>query len=111
LASLRTQWPLCFAPTRSRFSGSPGGVDSAQQIIVGATAATFRSESELSSWVGACLGDEESAGVNFSRRSPKGNRHLRRLLNQAANAGKDEPLRHPRPPLRLAPGTPSANPC
>ena len=36
--------------------------------------------------MGACPGDEESAGVNYSHRSPKGNRHMRRLLNQAANA-------------------------
>jgi hypothetical protein len=67
----------------------PGlGVDSAQQIIaeVGSTAATFPSEKCLSSWVGACPGDDESAGVNYSHRSPKGNRHMRRLLNQAANA-------------------------
>ena len=67
----------------------PGlGVDSAQQIIaeVGPTAATFPSGEQLSSWVGACPGDEESAGVNYSHRSPKGNRHMRRLLNQAANA-------------------------
>jgi transposase len=40
----------------------------------------------LSSWVGACPGDEESAGVNYSHRSPQGNRHMRRLLNQVANA-------------------------
>ena len=40
----------------------------------------------ISSWVGACPGDEESAGVNYSHRSPQGNRHMRRLLNQAANA-------------------------
>lgn len=64
------------------------GVDSAQQIIaeVGATAATFPSEKHLSSWVGACPGNEESAEVNHSRRSPQGNRHMRRILNQAANA-------------------------
>jgi len=46
----------------------PGlGVDSAQQIIaeVGPTAATFPSEKCLS-WVGACPGDDESAGVNDS---------------------------------------------
>jgi hypothetical protein len=36
--------------------------------------------------LGACPGDEESAGVNRSHRSPKGNRQMRRLLNQAANA-------------------------
>jgi transposase len=67
----------------------PGlGVDSAQQIIaeVGATAAAFPSAKQLSSWVGACPGDEESAGVNQSHRSPQGNRHMRRILNQAANA-------------------------
>ena len=72
-----------------RLAEVPGlGVDSAQQIIaeVGATAATFPSEGDLASWVGACPGDEESAGVNRSRRSPKGNRHMRRVLNQAANA-------------------------
>src|SRR5215469_14076622 len=38
------------------------------------------------SWVGACPGDEESAEVNHNRRSPQGNRHMRRILNQAANA-------------------------
>src|SRR2546428_222493 len=72
-----------------RLAEVPGlGVDSAQQIIaeVGATAATFPSEKHLSSWVGACPGDEESAEVNYSRRSPQGNRHMRRILNQAANA-------------------------
>jgi transposase len=72
-----------------RLAEVPGlGVDSAQQIIaeVGPTAATFPSEKCLSSWVGACPGDDESAGVNHSHRSPKGNRHMRRLLNQAANA-------------------------
>jgi transposase len=72
-----------------RLAEVPGfAVDSAQQIIaeVGPAAATFPSEKCLSSWVGACPGDEESAGVNYSHRSPKGNRHMRRLLNQAANA-------------------------
>jgi transposase len=67
----------------------PGlGVDSAQQIIaeVGAQAATFASAQNLSPWVGACPGEEESAGVNYSPRSSKGNRHMRRPLNQAANA-------------------------
>jgi transposase len=72
-----------------RLAEVPGlGVDSAHQIIaeVGATAATFPSAEQLSSWVGTCPGDEESAGVNYSHRSPKGNRHMRRLLNQTANA-------------------------
>src|SRR5213083_1056001 len=72
-----------------RLAEVPGlGVDSAQQIIaeVGATAATFPSDKHLASWVGACPGDEESAGVSHSHRSPKGNRNVRRLLNQCANA-------------------------
>jgi transposase len=72
-----------------RLAEVPGlGVDSAQQIIaeVGATAATFPSPKQLSSWVGACPGDDESAEVNYNHRSPKGNRQMRRVLNQAANA-------------------------
>jgi transposase len=72
-----------------RLAEVPGlGVDSGQQIIaeVGASAATFPSAKALSSWVGLCPGEEESAGVNRNRRSPKGNRHLRRILNQAAHA-------------------------
>jgi transposase len=85
MASLLSQ----HADAVQRLAEVPGlGVDSAQQIIaeVGPTAATFPSEKCLSSWVGACPGNEESAGVNYSHRSPKGNRHMRRILNQAANA-------------------------
>ena len=72
-----------------RLAEVPGlGVDSAQQVIaeVGATATTFPSPQQLSSWVGVCPGKEESAGVSYSHRSPHGNRQMRRLLNQAANA-------------------------
>jgi transposase len=72
-----------------RLAEVPGlGVDSAQQIIaeVGAKAGTFSSAKALSSWVGACPGDEESAGESKSHHSPKGNRHMRRILNQCANA-------------------------
>jgi len=72
-----------------RLAEVPGlGPDSAPQIMaqVGATAATFPSGKALSSWVGVCPGDNESAGVNSSSRCPKGNRPMRSLLNQAANA-------------------------
>jgi transposase len=72
-----------------RLAEVPGlGVDSAQQVIaeVGATAATFPSPKHLASWMGACPGTEESAGKNYSHRCPKGNRQMRRVLNQAANA-------------------------
>lgn len=72
-----------------RLAEVPGlGADSAQQILaqVGVSAATFPSKKDLASWVGVCCGDNESAGVNPSHRCPKGNRPMRRLLNQAANA-------------------------
>jgi hypothetical protein len=72
-----------------RFAAVPGfGVDSAQQIIaeVGATAMTFPAAKRLASWVGACPGHDESAGINHSHRAPSGNRQMRRLLNQAAHA-------------------------
>ena len=64
------------------------GADSAQQIIavVGPPAATFDSAGQLASWVGCCPGREESAAVSHSDRSPQGNRPMRRILNQAANA-------------------------
>src|SRR5580700_5412672 len=72
-----------------RLAELPGlGVDSAQQIIaeVGAQASTFPSAAELTSWVGTCPGKEESAEQNRSSRSAKGNKYLRRVLNQAAHA-------------------------
>lgn len=72
-----------------RLAAVPGlGVDSAQQIIaeVGPTVATFATAKHLASWVGACPGHNESAGINHSHRSPNGNKQMRRLLNQAAHA-------------------------
>lgn len=79
----------CHQVAVQRLAAVPGlGVSSAQQIIaeVGASAEPFPTAKQLSSWVGACPGDEQSAGVSRSHRSPKGNRHMRRILNQAANA-------------------------
>jgi transposase len=72
-----------------RVAEVPGfGADSALQMIaeVGPEAAAFASAKDLSSWVGVIPGDEESAGKPHSTRSPKGNKHMRRLLNQAAQA-------------------------
>ena len=72
-----------------RLAEVPGlGVDSAQQIIaeVGVQAGTFSSAAELTSWVGTCPGKDESAEQNHSSRSAKGNKYLRRVLNQAAHA-------------------------
>jgi transposase len=67
----------------------PGiGVDSAQQIIaeIGPAAASFPTAAQLASWVGVCPGRQESAGESRSNRSAKGNRTMRRLLNQLAHA-------------------------
>jgi transposase len=72
-----------------RLAEVPGfGVDSAQQVIseVGVQASTFASAAELTSWVGTCPGTDESAEENHSSRSAKGNKYLRRVLNQAAHA-------------------------
>ena len=72
-----------------RVAEVPGfGVDSALQMIaeVGPRAATFPSEKALFSWVGVCPGSQESAGEVQSTQSPKGNRQMRRLLNQAAQS-------------------------
>ena len=43
-------------------------------------------QAELTSWVGTCPGKDESAEENHSTRSAKGNKYLRRVLNQAAHA-------------------------
>ena len=72
-----------------RVAEVPGfGPDCAVQMLaeVGLKAAAFETEKNLSSWVGVCPGNEESAGDSQSTRSPKGNRHMRRLLNQAAQS-------------------------
>jgi transposase len=67
----------------------PGiGAEAAQEIIaeIGPDAAAFPSAQQLASWIGVCPGSNESAGHNRSGRSAKGNRFLRRLLCQAAQA-------------------------
>lgn len=72
-----------------RLAQTPGfGVDSAQQIIaeVGVDAESFPSAAQFTSWAGVCPGREQSAEQNHSSRSPKGNRFVRRLLTQAAQA-------------------------
>jgi len=72
-----------------RVAEIPGlGVDSAQQIIaeVGPGAEKFATAGDLSSWVGVCPGENESAEESSSDRSAKGNASMRRILDQAANA-------------------------
>jgi transposase len=72
-----------------RLAEVPGlGLESARQIVaeVGVTAQTFPSPDRLASWTGICPGRAESAEVSHSSHSAKGNRHLRRILVQAAQA-------------------------
>jgi transposase len=72
-----------------RLAEIPGfGPDSAQQTIaeVGARAQRFDYAAQLASWAGLCPGRQESAESNSSSRTPKGNKFLRRILTQAAQA-------------------------
>jgi transposase len=90
LAHLDQQMALLLAHHHDvvqRLAEVPGlGVDSAQQVIAELGTTAFPSAKQLASWMGACPGNEESAGVNYSHRCPNGNRQMRRVLNQAANA-------------------------
>jgi len=67
----------------------PGiGAEAAQEIVaeIGPTAAAFPSPEQLASWIGVCPGSRESAAENQSGRCAKGNRFMRRVLCQAAQA-------------------------
>jgi transposase len=71
----------------ARLCENPGlKEDAAEQIVpeLGPEAAVFESAAKMASWIGVCPGREESAGESKSNRSPKGNRTMRRLLNQIA---------------------------
>ena len=72
-----------------RLIAVPGiGAEAAQEILaeIGPAAAAFPSAAQLASWIGVCPGSNQSAGQNHSGHSAKGNRFLRRLLCQAAQA-------------------------
>jgi transposase len=60
--------------------------DAAWQMIaeLGPEAAVFATAQQMASWIGVCPGQEESAGQSKSNRSAKGNRTMRRVLNQVA---------------------------
>lgn len=71
----------------TRLCEMPGiRADAAQQILaeLGPQAAAFDSAAQLASWVGVCPGRQESGGRSYSDHSPKGNRSMRRVLNQTA---------------------------
>lgn len=72
-----------------RLAEVPGfGADSAQQIVaeVGPQASAFDSAAQFTSWAGTCPGKQESAEQNQSSRSAKGNKYLRRVLTEVAQA-------------------------
>jgi transposase len=72
-----------------RLAELPGfGVDSAQRMIaeIGFDAEAFPSADDFASWFGGCPGSNISAEQNHDSRSPKGNRYVRKLLTQAAQA-------------------------
>ena len=98
-----------------RLAEVPGlGVDSAQQIIaeVGPTAATFPSEKCLSSWVGACPGDNESAGRELQPPLSEGQPSHATLTQSGCERRSQDQRKHLRnrvSPLSPAPGTQSSH--
>ena len=72
-----------------RLAETPGfGVDSAQRLIaeVGVDADAFPSAEEFGSWFGGFPGSNISVEQKHGSRSPQGNRYVRKLLTQAAQA-------------------------
>jgi len=72
-----------------RLTRVPGfRVDTSQRMIaeVGVVAEAFPSAEQFGSWFGGCPGSNISAEQNHSSASPKGNRYVRKLLVQAAQA-------------------------
>jgi transposase len=63
-------------------------VIAAQQILaeIGPDAKAFPTSGQLSSWAGVCPGQQDSAGDNHSGRCAKGNRFLRSIVCQCAQA-------------------------
>jgi transposase len=72
-----------------RLTAVPGiQVDTAQRLIaeIGVDADAFESAAAFASWFGGCPGSNISAEQNHGSGAPKGNRYVRRLLAQAAQA-------------------------
>ena len=83
-------WEMPCASIRTPFYGCArcracGRMPPWQMIAeLGPEAAAFETAEQMASWIGVCPGREESAGESKSNRSPKGNRTMRRGLNQVA---------------------------
>ena len=73
---------------RELLDGIPGVARAVAEGIlaeVGPSVEHFENDRAISSWAGVCPGMNESAGKNKSGKAPKGNKHLRALLVQAAH--------------------------
>jgi transposase len=57
-------------------------------VEIGVDMSRFGSGDRLSSWAGMCPGNNESAGKRKTGRSRKGNRYVRSILCEAANAAR-----------------------
>lgn len=67
----------------------PGIARTAAEVIIAETGgdmAPFATAAHLASWIGVCPGQNESAGVNKSGRTRRGNANLKRILGVAAMA-------------------------
>jgi transposase len=80
--------PFDQADELERLDEIPGvGLQVAQGILaeLGTDLTRFPSAAHASSWAGLAPGKNESAGRNRSAKTPKGNKHLKALLVQAAH--------------------------
>jgi transposase len=80
--------PFDQADEVERLDGIPGvGLQVAQGILaeLGIDMSRFPNAAHAVSWAGLAPGKNESAGRNQSAKTPKGNRHLKALLVQAAH--------------------------
>ena len=57
-------------------------------VEIGVEMEAFGKADRLASWAGVCPGNNESAGKRKSSRTRKGNRYIRRLLCEMANAAR-----------------------
>jgi len=73
----------------ARLDTIPGvGPTTAQVIVaeIGTDMSRFPSANHLAAWAGVAPGRNQSAGRNYSGKTPPGNRHLRNILIEAAHA-------------------------
>jgi transposase len=91
---LQQEIDQCLAPFNQnhkveRMDGIPGVSPWVAQVIIaelGTDMSRFPTSGHAASWAGLAPGKNESAGRNHSAKTVKGNRHLKAILVQAAQA-------------------------